>query len=81
MRLKAEGVDTVYITAASHQQWPFKVSSYYINTIKKLFVENGFHVALRLGGTPDEDLIFSSHFRNFVLTNSGYGWMFPELTL
>ena len=78
--LKIAKVDKVIIIAGSHIKCPsYNLSSYYINTIKQLFEENGIQVKLRLGLHPDEDLILSANARKFYGSGGGYSELLEVL--
>jgi len=71
--LKKNKIKKVTIIAGSHVKCPsYKVSSYYINIIKKLFEENGFEVTLRVGLHPDEDLKLAVGSKKFYGSGGGY---------
>lgn len=71
--LKQNNINKVTIIAGSHIKCPnYKISSYYINIIKKLFEDNGIGVTLRLGLHPDEDLKLAVGAKKFYGSGGGY---------
>lgn len=71
--LKMKNINKVTIMTGSHIKCPnYDVSSYYINVIKELFENNGFHVTLRIGLHPDEDLKLAYGAKKFYGSGGGY---------
>jgi len=61
------GITKVYLMAGAHIQLPsYKYSTYYINKIVEEIEKAGLQVELKLGGSPDDDLLFSMNFDYFI---------------
>jgi hypothetical protein len=74
------GITKVYLMAGAHIQLPsYKYSTYYINTIVEEIEKAGLQVELKLGGSPDDDLLFSMNFDYFVASKGQYCRLIKEL--
>lgn len=57
----------IVLVGGSHQNYKeYKNSEKYINSVKKIFKDNGFDVKLRFGNNPDDDFIYMSNAKHFV---------------
>ena len=55
------------------------ISYEYVMVIKTFFEKNGFEVKLRLGNTPDNDLIYASNCKYFLPGGGGYSNLIKSL--
>tara|TARA_E500000178_G_C17038017_1_gene764592 strand:- start:4204 stop:5043 length:840 start_codon:yes stop_codon:yes gene_type:complete len=79
-KLTKMGITTVYIIAGSHIKLPnYKYSTYYINKIMEEITKAGIQVKLKLGGSPDDDLLFSINFDYFIMSVGEYCRLIKEL--
>ena len=65
-------VRTVYLVAGSHHRGGYQRSSDYIRGVRNFFNSKGFRVHLRLGGSPDEDVVFMSRAKHFIQGGGGF---------
>lgn len=80
IKLKKKNFRKIYIIAGSHIELEtYKYSTYYINKIKELFENNDINVELKLGGSPDDDLLFSMNFDYFIQSKGQYCRLIREL--
>jgi len=75
LRQLPERVRTIYLVAGSHYVEGFERSSAYIRRIRFFFVSRGYAVHLRLGGAPDDDIVFMSRASYFIQGGGGYSLM------
>ena len=74
------GITKVYLMAGSHIKLPsYKYSIYYINKIVEEIEKAGILVELKLGGYPDDDLLFSMNFDYFIPSEGQYCRLIKEL--
>ena len=74
------GITKVYLMAGAHIKLPsYKYSTYYINKIVEEIEKAGLQVELKLGGSPDDDLLFSMNFDYFIPSDGGYCSLIKEL--
>lgn len=74
------GITKVYLMAGSHIKLPsYKYSTYYINKIMEEIEKAGLQVELKLGGSPDDDLLFSMNFDYFIPSEGQYCKLIKEL--
>lgn len=74
------GITKVYLMAGAHIKLPsYKYSTYYINKIVEEIEKAGLQVELKLGGSPDDDLLFSMNFDYFILSEGQYCRLIKEL--
>jgi len=74
------GITKVYLMAGAHIQLPsYKYSIYYINKIVEEIEKAGILVELKVGGDPDDDLLFSMNFDYFIPSEGGYCRLIKEL--
>jgi len=74
------GITKVYLMAGAHIKLPsYKYSTYYINKIVEEIEKAGLQVELKLGGSPDDDLLFSMNFDYFIPSEGGYCRLIKEL--
>ena len=74
------GITKVYLMAGAHIKLPsYKYSTYYINTIVEEIEKAGLQVELKLGGSPDDDLLFSMNFDYFIPSEGQYCRLIKEL--
>jgi len=77
-QLRQKGIKRITIIAGSQYHWfPFKISTYFVKTIKELYELNGFEVSLKVGAqlTPDNALLFGSQHKTFIRAAGGYSEM------
>ncbi|MCH2185778.1 hypothetical protein MK280_07895 [Myxococcota bacterium] len=71
--LKSHGVKRVVLVGGSHvRNRLYAKSNLYILAIAQLFKKEGFEVDLRLGGNPDDDLVFLSSASWFIESGGGF---------
>lgn len=74
------GITKVYLMAGSHiKLLSYKYSTYYINKIVEEIEKAGLQVELKLGGSPDDDLLFSMNFDYFIPSEGQYCRLIKEL--
>ena len=74
------GITKVYLMAGAHIKLPsYKYSTYYINKIVEEIEKAGLQVELKLGGSPDDDLLFSINFDYFIPSEGQYCRLIKEL--
>lgn len=74
------GITKVYLMAGAHIKLPsYKYSTYYINKIMEEIEKAGLQVELKLGGSPDDDLLFSMNFDYFIPSEGQYCRLIKEL--
>jgi hypothetical protein len=74
------GITKVYLMAGAHIKLPsYKYSTYYINKIVEEIEKAGLQVELKLGGSPDDDLLFSINFDYFIPSGGQYCRLIKEL--
>ena len=74
------GITKVYLMAGAHiKLQSYKYSTFYINKIVEEFQETGIEVELKLGGSPDQDLLFSMNFDYFIESHGQYCRLIKEL--
>lgn len=74
------GITKVYLMAGAHIKLPsYKYSTYYINKIVEEIEKAGLQVELKLGGSPDDDLLFSMNFDYFIRSEGQYCRLIKEL--
>jgi hypothetical protein len=74
------GITKVYLMAGAHIKLPsYKYSTYYINKIVEEIEKAGLQVELKLGRSPDDDLLFSINFDYFIPSEGGYCRLIKEL--
>jgi len=72
-------VRVIYLVGGSHYREGFWESSQYIRAVRAFFVSRGFWVQLRLGGNPDEDIVFMSRASYFIQGGGGYSLLLAGL--
>ena len=78
--LRAAGVRKATFVAGSHVSMPsFPRSSLYLDTVRDFFYHQGIEVSYRIGGTPDDDIIFMARARHFVQSGGGFSAMAAEM--
>ena len=74
------GITKIYLMAGAHIKLPnYKYSTYYINKIVEEIEKAGLQVELKLGGSPDDDLLFSINFDYFIPSEGQYCRLIKEL--
>lgn len=74
------GITKIYLMAGAHIKLPsYKYSTYYINKIVEEIEKAGLQVELKLGGGPDDDLLFSMNFDYFIQSEGQYCRLIKEL--
>jgi hypothetical protein len=80
--------DKVVLMAASHEDvgllrrgakpLPEK-SCVYLNRVREFFVEHGIQTTIRVGHTPDEDIMYAAQSRRFVRSHGGFSELLGRL--
>lgn len=79
-KLVEMGITKVYLMAGAHTKLQsYKYSTYYINKIVEEIEKAGLQVELKLGGSPDVDLLFSMNFDYFIPSEGQYCRLIKEL--
>ena len=79
-KLKQKKFTKIYIIAGSHiDLQTYKYSTYYINKVKEIFENYDINVELKLGGSPDDDILFSMNFDYFIPSIGQYCRLIKEL--
>ena len=79
-RIKSYPIKNITLVAGSHKELhDYQKSSMYINCVKLYFEQHGYHVTLRLGMNPDDDLIFMSQASYFTPSGGGFSSLITEL--
>jgi len=78
-QLEKYPIKNIIIVAGSHIQSDYLKSSEYINCIRLYYQEAGYHVSLRLGSLPDEDIVFMSYASYFTSSGGGFSEMISQL--
>ena len=74
------GITKVYLITGAYIKLPsYKYSTYYINKIIEEIEKAGLQVELKLGGSPDDDLLFSMNFDYFIPSEGQYCRLIKEL--
>ena len=74
------GITKVYLMAGAHIKLDnYKYSTYYINKIVEEIEKAGLQVELKLGCSPDDDLLFSMNFDYFIPSEGQYCRLIKEL--
>ena len=74
------GITKIYLMAGAHIKLDnYKYSTYYINKIVEEIEKAGLQVELKLGGSPDDDLLFSMNFDYFIPSEGQYCRLIKEL--
>ena len=74
------GITKVYLMSGAHVKLPsYKYSTYYINKIVEEIEKADLQVELKLGGCPDDDLLFSMNFNYFIPSEGQYCRLIKEL--
>lgn len=78
-KLSKENISTVVIVAATYHaahgemEVIYKDSMKYVKLVRDLFIEHGYRVLERINcGTPDEDMIYMTSSKYFVLGGGGF---------
>lgn len=81
-KMEELNINKVIIMAGSHKKLKeYTLSSYYINTIKKLFNDNGIKVVLRLAQHPDNDIQLVYNSKYFIEGNGGYSKLLKQVVV
>jgi hypothetical protein len=79
-KVKSCDLKNIIIVAAAHQDISTFKSNLYIKSIQKYFQDLGYNVQLRVGGDPDEDVIFMSNAKYFIpATGGGFTHLITEI--
>lgn len=78
--LKTKQIKKIVIMAGSHTKIDEHKSIDYINDRKSYLENNGFDVSLRLGNSPDQDILTAFNSKYFVSTGGTYGSLMKELS-
>ena len=71
--MNEKNLDKVYIIVGSHTPHCLLESEDFIMDRINMFRKNGKDVVLRIGNTPDEDILWVSRAKYFKTTGGGYG--------
>ncbi len=71
--MNEKNIDKVYIIVGSHKPECLLESSDFIMDKINMFKKNDKYVFLRIGNSPDEDILWAKHAKNFASTGGGYG--------
>lgn len=71
--MNEKNLDKVYIIVGSHTPRCLLESEDFIMDRVNMFRKNGKDVVLRIGNTPDEDILWVSRAKYFKTTGGGYG--------
>lgn len=76
--MNEKNIDKVYIIVGSHTPECLLESSDFIMDKINMFKKNDKYVFLRIGNSPDEDILWAKHAKNFASTGGGYGRLIGE---
>jgi cobalamin biosynthesis Co2+ chelatase CbiK len=79
--IRNNGINEVVIVAGLHQEKCLKESEEYIINRKTFLENNGLKVTLRLGSSPDEDILLCYYVKHFKSTGGGYGQLINQIKL
>lgn len=71
--MNEKNLNKVYIIVGSHTPYCLLESEDFIMDRVKMFRKNGKDVVLRIGNTPDEDILWVRRAKYFKTTGGGYG--------
>ena len=71
--MNEKNIDKLYIIVGSHSPECLIESSDFIMDRVNMFKKNNKYVFLRIGNSPDEDILWAQHAKNFASTGGGYG--------
>lgn len=71
--MNEKNIDKLYIIVGSHTPECLLESSDFIMDRVNMFKKNNKYVFLRIGNSPDEDILWAQHAKNFASTGGGYG--------
>ena len=71
--MNEKNIDKLYIIVGSHTPKCLLESSDFIMDKVNMFKKNNKYVFLRIGNSPDEDILWAQHAKNFASTGGGYG--------
>jgi hypothetical protein len=71
--MNEKNIDKLYIIVGSHSSECLLESSDFIMDRVNMFKKNDKYVFLRIGNSPDEDILWAQHAKNFATTGGGYG--------
>ena len=71
--MNEKNLDKVYIIVGSHTPYCLLESEDFIMDRVNMFKKNGKDVVLRIGNTPDEDILWVRRAKYFKSTGGGYG--------
>ena len=78
--LKQNGINEILLMAGSHIKCKnYKLSTFYFNEVKKLFINNDFIVYQSIGKHPDNDVYLVSKCRYFVVSKGGYSSLLKQI--
>ena len=76
--MNEKNIDKLYIIVGSHSPECLIESSDFIMDRVNMFKKNDKYVFLRIGNSPDEDILWAQHAKNFATTGGGYGRLIGE---
>ena len=78
--LRAFGIRKVVLMAGAHIPYPsYPRSSEYVDLVRDWFFSEGFEVTSRLGGDPDDDVVFAARAKFFVQSGGGFSAVLANL--
>jgi len=78
-KIKSYPIKEVVLVSGSHFPIDFTKSSRYLNCIKLYIEQHGYHVSLRLGRLPDDDILFMSQAPYFTPSGGGFSAILTEV--
>lgn len=78
--LRSKQIKNIVIMAGSHTKDDERKSLEYINDRKQFLENNGFNISLRLGNSPDQDILTAFNSKYFISTGGTYGKLMKELS-
>jgi hypothetical protein len=79
--IRQNSIKRVVILSGSHMNKCLVESANYIENRKKFLLKCVSKVDLRLGQSPDEDVIMCYYVKHFITTGGGYGNMIKEIKI
>lgn len=79
--LRSAGVGKIVLVGGSHRPSDsFGRSSLYVDLVRDVFRAHGFEVTARLGGKPDDDVVFITRAHYLVQSGGGFSALTASLT-
>ena len=77
--LPADITNAILVGGAHIRYDSYPRSSVYIDRVREYFRGRGFTVQLRLGRTPDDDIIFMTRARYFMQSGGGFSYLLAQM--